>query len=200
MGIKKTQLLLSAILCTVSSIAVCQGVYYPETGSGFSIGGSYTSRTTQGISVSTSSIEISTRVSKSVSVNLDYTSVSVLKENASALIPSLTLQTPGKNLINFAASVGYMKSRLSANVPSLLISFGLFMSLNRESIFQIFPSLSLSQTIHLKRSSYRPDPVIGVGTDLGLRLASNVFIVAGPQLQMSGGESQVVGSLGLVIQ
>lgn len=200
MAIKKLHFFLCSIICLIGSSASCQVVYYQETGSGFSIGGSYSARKVSKMTISTISGELSARITKSVSVNVDYTNMLFSSEHYSAFVPSITFQTPGTKQVGFTTNVGYMNSKLSGAVPTLLIGVGIFMRINSESIFQVFPNLSFSHSIQLKRSSYEPDPVVGIGTDFALRLAENAFIVVGPQLLLSGSETQIAGNLGIVIQ
>jgi len=189
---KKLHLILFTIFCGLNSIAFSQGVYFQETGRGFSIGSSYSARKVHGRAISIISGEFSARLSKSVSANVEYANLSMSDKNYSALIPSITVQTSSKKSIGLTASIGYMDSKLSADKPILLFGFGFFLRINSEGVFQVYPNLSFSHSIVLKSSSYEPDPAVVVGTDFALRLAENVFIVAGPQLLLTNISSRVV--------
>ncbi|PKP26962.1 MAG: hypothetical protein CVU06_03180 [Bacteroidetes bacterium HGW-Bacteroidetes-22] len=196
---KKLHLILFTIFCGLNSIAFSQGVYFQETGRGISLGGSYTYREMYGITITSITGELSGRVSRHVLLSIGYASLSALHQTHAALIPSVTVQTSESNLINFAASVGYANSKLTGEIPTLMLGGELFMRINRNSIFQIFPNLSISQSILLEKRGYTPAPVFGIGTNLGLRLSDRAFFVFGPKLLVSDGDTQLVGNMGIVI-
>jgi len=192
----KKLLLLLTFLNVFTLPSFCQGTFFQETGRGFSIGGSYASEDKYDLI----SGGISARISRSFSLNLEYTNMSALGENISALIPSFTIQTPKSNPLGLAASFGYTKSSLSMDIPLMLVGFEIFLRTNKENIVQVIPHVSASFPIKLKNSYYDPQPVFGLGANLAIRLGGNIFIVGGPLLSLSDGDSQVSGNLGFVFQ
>lgn len=186
-------LLLPLIAFTLPSFS--QATYYQETGRGFSIGGAYSSKKNYDLV----SAGITGRMSRSFSFNFEYTRMSAFGESFSALIPSITIQTPKSNLIGLAGSLGYTKSPLSRDIPLLLIGLEAFLRTNEESIVQVIPHISGSFSVKLKNSYYDPQPVFGVGANLAVRLGEGVFIVGGPTLSISDGDNQLSGNLGLVV-
>ena len=202
------KLLTTVLVLFLALQSFAQLTYFNTTTKGFAIGGTY-SQDSYGEGLVTSTTyggTASARLSRGVSLSLQYMETSIKmngysqKASASALIPSITLQTPPKIPMGFAAHVGYADSDLTGNVPTLLVAAEIFKRINSEGVLQVIPHASFSHSILLKNSYYDPEPVFGLGLDLAIRLGLNAFIVAGPSVSFSGGESNLTWEVGLVTQ
>jgi len=202
------KLLTAALVLFLAIQSFAQITYFNTTSKGFAIGGAY-SQDSYGdglITSTTYGVTASARLSRGVSLNLQYMETSIKingysqDASASALIPSITLQTSPEIPIGFAAHAGYTDSDLTGNTPTLLVAAEIFKRINSEGVLQVIPRASVSHSILLKDSYYDPEPVFGLGLGLAIRLGEKAFIVAGPSMSFSGGESNLTWEVGLVTQ
>ncbi|MDD2964716.1 MAG: hypothetical protein PHQ65_09570 [Bacteroidales bacterium] len=201
-------LLTTALVLFLALQSFAQLTYFNQTGKGFAIGGAYSQDSySDGLFTSTTyGVTASARLSRGVSLNLQYIETSFKmngysqESSASALIPSITLQTSPEIPIGFAAHAGYTDSDLTGNTPTLLVAAEIFKRINSEGVLQVIPVASVSHSILLKDAYFDPKPVIGLGLHMAIRLGEKAFFVAGPSMSFSGGESNLTWEVGLVTQ
>lgn len=202
------KLLTATLVLFLALQSFAQLTYFNQTGKGFSVGGAYSQDSySDGLFTSTTyGVTASARLSRGVSLNLQYMETSFKmngysqESSASALIPSITLQTSPEIPLGFAAHAGYTDSDLTGNTPTLLVAAEIFKRINSEGVLQVIPVASVSHSILLKDAYFDPKPVFGLGLDLAIRLGEKAFIVAGPSISFSGGESNLTWEVGLVTQ
>jgi len=197
------------ILLTFLQLAVIQAFsqlsFFNRTGEGFAVGVSYSDYSKNNYSSTTITGTASDRFSRVFSANIEFVSTTVDyywygKQSANTLIPSITIQVPNDEILGIAAHVGYANSKLTGDIPTLLLGLEIYRRINSEGILQLIPFGSLSKSVFLEDTYQNTKPVLGVGANLAVRLGKKIFLVAGPQMSFSDGDNMLSVNTGLVVQ
>ena len=187
------KLLTTVLVLFLALQSFAQLTYFNRTGEGYAIGGAFSGTKINGFVSDSYSVVASERVSRMASVGIQFTSSSVQygysRSSASAFIPTLTLQAPNDSLLGIAGHLGYVNSKLTNDIPTLLIGLEVYKRFNSSGTTQIIPTAGFNQSILLKKNYSDPKPVFNFGINIAFKFSRRGYLVLGPGLSLSGDQT-----------
>jgi hypothetical protein len=187
------KLLTTVLVLFLAHQSFAQLTYFNRTGEGYAIGGAFSGTKINGFVSDSYSVVASERVSRMASVGIQFTSSSVQygysRSSASAFIPTLTLQAPNDSLLGIAGHLGYVNSKLTNDIPTLLIGLEVYKRFNSSGTTQIIPTAGFNQSILLKKNYSDPKPVFNFGINIAFKFSRRGYLVLGPGLSLSGDQT-----------